>query len=238
MVHKEAKARIKINKLLEAAGWRFFDDANGRANIQLELHTKISQTQFDAFGENFESSQNGYVDFLLLNEKGHLFFEKFEETVSADQFIKENVLQGRWERVIEYMHQNVLERPEEFYTTEKLRKALGVDRRLSLREILEGVFGLISPNYKSADELLEEEFVKFIADAKPEDAASIVALKYYFKTYITDPRVREIIDSRRLTELNTNPTFTMQDYKAVPQAWRARIPEYVKDYIPLNQFMV
>ncbi|MBK8990076.1 MAG: hypothetical protein IPM39_29110 [Chloroflexi bacterium] len=70
MVHKEAKARIKINKLLEQAGWRFFDDKNGRANIQLELNAKISQTQFDAFGENFESSQNGYVDFLLLNEKG------------------------------------------------------------------------------------------------------------------------------------------------------------------------
>ena len=28
MKAKEAKARIKINKLLEAAGWRFFDDEN------------------------------------------------------------------------------------------------------------------------------------------------------------------------------------------------------------------
>ena len=33
---KEAKARIKINKLLEEAGWRFFDDENGPANILLE----------------------------------------------------------------------------------------------------------------------------------------------------------------------------------------------------------
>ncbi|MDP3769580.1 MAG: hypothetical protein Q8R40_01405 [bacterium] len=30
---KEAKARIKINKLLEEAGWRFFDDKKGQANI-------------------------------------------------------------------------------------------------------------------------------------------------------------------------------------------------------------
>ena len=37
---KEAKARIKINKLLEAAGWRFFDDENGPANIQLEANVK------------------------------------------------------------------------------------------------------------------------------------------------------------------------------------------------------
>ena len=28
---KEAKARIKINKLLEEAGWRFFDSEHGNA---------------------------------------------------------------------------------------------------------------------------------------------------------------------------------------------------------------
>jgi hypothetical protein len=33
---KEAHARIKINKLLEAAGWRFFDSPQGKANIALE----------------------------------------------------------------------------------------------------------------------------------------------------------------------------------------------------------
>lgn len=33
MPEKEATARIKINRLLEAAGWRFFDGTNGPANI-------------------------------------------------------------------------------------------------------------------------------------------------------------------------------------------------------------
>ena len=32
----EAKARIKINKLLEEAGWRFFDSEEGKTNILLE----------------------------------------------------------------------------------------------------------------------------------------------------------------------------------------------------------
>lgn len=32
---KEAKARIKINKYLEEAGWRFEDSSEGKANIQL-----------------------------------------------------------------------------------------------------------------------------------------------------------------------------------------------------------
>jgi type I restriction enzyme R subunit len=29
MQTKEAESRIKINRLLKAAGWRFFDDENG-----------------------------------------------------------------------------------------------------------------------------------------------------------------------------------------------------------------
>ncbi len=43
----EAKARIKINKLLEAAGWRFFDTDEGPANIQLEANVKITKKQID-----------------------------------------------------------------------------------------------------------------------------------------------------------------------------------------------
>jgi type I restriction enzyme R subunit len=35
MTVKEATARIKINKLLETAGWRFFADGKTPANIQL-----------------------------------------------------------------------------------------------------------------------------------------------------------------------------------------------------------
>jgi len=30
---KEAAARIRINELLKAAGWRFFDDPSGTANV-------------------------------------------------------------------------------------------------------------------------------------------------------------------------------------------------------------
>lgn len=35
MPEKEAEARIKINKLLEKAGWRLCDDENGRKNVTL-----------------------------------------------------------------------------------------------------------------------------------------------------------------------------------------------------------
>jgi type I restriction enzyme, R subunit len=70
---KEATARIKINKLLEASGWRFFADSNGPANIQLEPSAAIHSRDLDALGDDFERTKKGYIDFLLLNEKGFPF---------------------------------------------------------------------------------------------------------------------------------------------------------------------
>lgn len=67
-MNKEALARIKINKLLEDAGWRFFDTKDGRANIQLEPNVKIQQSDIDAMGDDFEKTKDGYVDYLLLDE--------------------------------------------------------------------------------------------------------------------------------------------------------------------------
>jgi type I restriction enzyme R subunit len=73
MSGKEATARIKINKLLEAAGWRFFADTKGPANIQLEPSVKLKAQDLDALGNNFETAKKGFIDFLLLNEKGFPF---------------------------------------------------------------------------------------------------------------------------------------------------------------------
>ena len=67
---KEATARIKINKLLEAAGWRFFQEGNAPANIRLEPSVTIKSTDLDALGDNFEKTTKGFVDFLLLDAKG------------------------------------------------------------------------------------------------------------------------------------------------------------------------
>jgi len=55
-MEKEAKARIRINRLLEHSGWRFFDDENGQANIALEVNVKIRKKQVDEFGDDFEKT--------------------------------------------------------------------------------------------------------------------------------------------------------------------------------------
>src|SRR5664279_2537475 len=70
MSAKEAKARIKINNLLQESGWRLINDHAGKANVVLENNVKITHTLSDDMGEDFEKTTNGYADYLLLDERG------------------------------------------------------------------------------------------------------------------------------------------------------------------------
>jgi len=49
--------------------------------------------------------------------------------------------------------------------------------------------------------------------------------------------VRDIIESKKFTALYTTSAFTTEDLKAVPLKYRTLIPEYIKDYVSLNQFV-
>jgi len=161
------------------------------------------------------------------------FFGKFEQTVKKDTFVSQKVEQGDFEAAEDYILQNIFEKPEDFFNLEKLRKAVQLDRRLTLREILEKIFGLIS-GFKTKDQLLEEECQKFISIYKP-DSDHVLPAKNFLKAYVADPKVREIIESRRFADFATSPVG--DDFRILNKNLRKIIPEYVKDYVPLNKFM-
>ena len=164
-----------------------------------------------------------------------VMFDRFADTVREDATVKKAVEAGQWDQVIDYVNREVFDKPEEYYNLEKLRKAAAVDRRLTLREILERVFNLI-PGFKSKDELLEEEFAKFVAQHKPPRASSVGIIKTYFKAYAANEHFRRTIDKRRFAQLATNPAFSRDDFRKVPVRYRKLVPEYIKDYVSLNQF--
>jgi type I restriction enzyme R subunit len=141
---------------------------------------------------------------------------------------------GQWDRVIDYVNREAFDKPSEFYTLDKLRKTAALDRTLSLREILEKVFGLIR-RFKPRDELLEE-FSKFVADHRPTESDAMPAIKNYFKAYVSSDQIRHILESKHYTDLATNPTLSTRDFTEVPAAYRTLIPEYIKDYVSPNQF--
>ncbi|MDD4729729.1 MAG: DEAD/DEAH box helicase family protein [Dysgonamonadaceae bacterium] len=193
----------------------------------------------------FEYKENDAIRELQETVIGHngmkvdrMFFEKFEENIKENKFIRENVEAENWDTVSDYVRKEIFEKPEEYINIDKIKKSLSIDRRISVREVLEFIFGRI-PKIKMKDELLEDEFERFIDDNKDrfKKDVDISAIRYYFKAYTCDKQIRNIIDKKEYAELNVTSAFTMADFKAVPNGWKQWIPEYIKNYVPLNRFM-
>jgi type I restriction enzyme R subunit len=160
-------------------------------------------------------------------------FERFEEQVKSNEIVKEKFEMGSIEEAEEYIKNEIFNKPEEYFNLEKLRKAIKLDRRISLREILEKIFGRIT-KFKNKDELLEEEIGKFILIYKPENKF-IHSIRDFIKAYITDMEIRDIMETGEFGRLATNPRFSMEDLKEL-DGWRTPVIEYIKDYVPLNTF--
>lgn len=161
-----------------------------------------------------------------------MYFSKFEEEVRNNETVKEMMQQEDMDAVEQYIANNIFNQPQEFYNLEKLRKAMQVDRRLTLREIVEKIFGII-PYFKNKDELLEEEFEKFDSRYLPKEEYFNYA-KNYFKSYITDPEFRDIIENKKYALLNTTPNGEV--FRKLPAELRNEIPEYIKDNVSINKF--
>ena len=86
MVNNEATARIRINRMLEKSGWRFFADDGKPANIELE--SKVSgQGDLDAMGDDFENVGTGFVDYLLVDERGRPLVVLEAKSASKDPLV-------------------------------------------------------------------------------------------------------------------------------------------------------
>jgi type I restriction enzyme, R subunit len=212
---------------------------------KLELPKPKSGTGTGGGGVNADNYNSSYNDILSVVMEEHIglsgmkidrmLFRKFEDRIKMDDIIKKHVELGNWEFVISHIQSEIFDKPEEYFNLEKLRKAAQIDRKVSIREVVEKIFGII-PKFKSKDEKLEEEFDKFISIYPPEEDVNLRALKYFFKAYIVDQDIRKIIEAKDFHALQTNPTLTISQFKEVTLKYREVIPLYIKDYIKLEQF--
>jgi type I restriction enzyme R subunit len=163
------------------------------------------------------------------------FFETFEDKVKATLEVRERYERGDIKGAEEIVVTDLFNKPEDFFNLDKLRRAVQIDRRITLREILAKTFGEID-RFKTKDELLEEELAKFVSIHKP-DAAHMPVIRQFFKAYVTDGNIRAIVDSLEFGRLADNPKVSLADMNALDQ-WREIIPEYVKDYVSLNAFAI
>lgn len=214
---------LKLRKLGEGGE----DNPNPNPPDPSSIYEHLDEDIIAALAETAIGHEGMRIDRMLFEHFGDVVRENAEIVAAANA--------GQWDRAMDCVKRDVFDKPEEYYNLDKLRKAAGVDRRLSLREILEYFFGFI-PRFKSKEEVMDEKFMEFVVTHTPETVQAIPAIRGFFKAYLSDSEVRAIIDSGKYTELATNPGLTMREFEAVPKEFRTRVPEYIKDYISLNEF--
>ncbi len=162
------------------------------------------------------------------------FFEKAKETIQKDVEVKQAVESEQWDKAITIVRNKYENKPELYLTLEKIRKSENLDRRLTWREFLERIFGFIAV-FKTKDEKLDEECDKFISIYKPE-SKYVPYIRNYLKAYVGDEHFRQIINKKQFGDLDFYPAFSKEEYKAL-NGWRDTVPEYIKDYVPLNAYL-
>jgi len=161
-------------------------------------------------------------------------FGQFEEIVKNDKVLENRVLESNFEGIEKYIHNEFFEKYDKRFSLNKLRQSINVnkklDRRVSIREIVEKIFGVIK-DFKTREEILDNELQNFILIYKPshEDYAPI---SNFLKAYITDLEVRKIVDEKDFATLSS--TYIFDDFKALDKDMIEAIPNYVNDFVYPN----
>ena len=95
-------------------------------------------------------------------------FEKFKEISNSDDVIEKLSNENNWEEMEKYLNENVFDKPTEFFNLDKLRNILGVDRKISVKELIEYSQGKIT-GIKSKEDLIEDEYEKFDNEFIPDE---------------------------------------------------------------------
>lgn len=164
--------------------------------------------------------------------------EGFRRAVNEDVLGNET-LKTLWENgdvtgAEDYTKTHIFDKPNHFINLQKIRKLFNVDRRVTVNEFLQVAFGE-KDGFESKDELLESEWSKFM-EVNPVDQEHYAPAKSFFKAYVVDKEVREIIENKQLAQLNFCHSFDFEEYQKL-NGFKTSIPIYIKDYVPLNTFM-
>ena len=158
-------------------------------------------------------------------------YRSFKKKVTDDAIIKGLVSKQNFDEAETYLKDEVLDKPNEFFTIEKIRKSLGLDRQLTVPELLLHVFGHID-HIPSQRECLDEEFDKLDKAINPDDSV-YSNVKEVFEAYAVDDGFRYIIDSKKFAELSVHPSGDA--FRKLPLELKQGIPLYIKENVNLER---
>ena len=158
-------------------------------------------------------------------------YRSFKNQMENDDVIRELIKEQNFEQAEKYLKEEIFDKPKEFFTLEKLRESLGVDRTISVSELLLYLFGHLK-NISSQRECLDDEFDKLDKALSPKDDIYTSA-KEVFEAYITDNDFRKIIDDKKFAELSVHSNG--EAFRSLPLELKNSIPMYIKKNIDLER---
>ncbi len=176
------------------------------------------------------------IEGMRIDREG--FKRAIEEDVCGNEILKNLWQNGDIEEAEDYTKKYILDKPKYFLNLDKIRKLFNVDRRISVKEFLQVAFG-DKDAFEMRDDLLESEWNKFqevnFTDQEMEPD-KYQAIKMFFKAFITDEEVRDIIKRNQPADFYTCATFDFSEYQRL-NGYKEIVPRYIKDYVSLNTFM-
>lgn len=215
-----------------------------------EIDTKKKSEQTEFVDENGNKIFKGPVDLAESDEVTSVtespigaegmridregFKRAVEEDVLNNETLKNMWENGDTEEAEDYAKTHIFDKPKYFLNLDKIRRIFSIDRRIGVREFLQVAFGE-KAGFEMKDDLLESEWSKF-QGIHHVDQEHYAPVKMFFKAYITDNTVQDIIKSRQTARFNTESSFHFDEYQKL-NGYKTIVPQYVKDYISLNTFM-
>jgi len=155
------------------------------------------------------------------------FKRAVDEDVLGNEKLKNMWQNGDIQEAEDFAKKEIFDKPKYFLNLDKIKKIFGVDRRITVKEFLEVAFG-DKDTFEMKDDLLESEWAKFV-DIYNVDQVHYQPVKNFFKAYIVDEEVRNIVKTRQLARFYNCASFDFSDYEKL-NGYKTIVPQYIHDY--------
>ncbi len=173
--------------------------------------------------ETISESAEGVI--MRIDREG--FKKALKDDVTDNETLKNLWQNGDEQEAEDFVKKHVFDKPKNFLNLDKIRRLFDIDRRITVKEFLQYAFG-DKEKFETKDELLELEWEKFV-DIHGIDQTHYQAAKNFFKAYVTDQEVRDIIKTKQLARFNHCASFDFEDYQRL-NGYKIIVPQYVQDY--------
>jgi type I restriction enzyme R subunit len=157
------------------------------------------------------------------------FRTKVAPDVASDPVLAAMWANGDISAAEAYVKENVFDKPANYLNLEKVRKIFNIDRKISVKELLEVIFGE-KESFDMKDDLLESEWERFMTIHKVgQDYYEPV--KNFFKAFLVDEEVRDIVKTKEFARFYHCASFDFSDYELL-NGFKDKVPQYIRDYAP------